>query len=318
MTRAASPRTTRSSRRNSPTRQAVSPRRVLITGADSLVGARVLQRLIEASCEVVGVTRTRASDVLPPGVIRVVADRTSGAWSDWAAGCCAAVHVGSGLGERPSDDSGCQGVGARDTAALIAACQRHGITRVLLVSCIGAAVDAASARQRAAWAAEETLRAAPLATTVLRAAWLAAPGPSLLARLADAVRAGRLVALYGGGHYPVQTVAADDVASAVARCLDDGDTAGRTSDLAGGTGVPFVEVVRRTAEAARQPARTAVVPRRFALPLVTLMQRRPAAVLTRDELLALWAGVTVDPTPGQAAFGPLASGLEPPPEFHRA
>lgn len=311
MTRAASPRTTRSSRRNSRTRQDVPPRRVLITGADSLVGVRVLQRLVEASCEVVAVARTRASKVIPPGVIRVVADRTSGAWSDWVAGCGAAVHVGSGLGERPSDDSGCQGVGTRDTAALIAACQRHGITRVVLVSCLGAAVDAASARQRAAWAAEQALREAPLATTVLRPAWLAAPGSSLVARLSHAVRAGRLVAVFGDGRYPLQTVAAEDVAHAVERCLDDSNTVGRTFDLAGGDGMPFIEMVRRTAAAVRQRARIIVIPRRFALPLVSFSQHRANALLTRDELLALWAGTTVDSAAGQAAFGQLSSGFGP-------
>ncbi len=311
MTRVVSPRTARSPRRTPSTRRNPRPRRVLVTGADSLVGSRVLQRLLAASCEVVAVTQTRAAELLPAGVIRVVAEPTSAAWSDWAIGCCAAVHVGPGLGERPSEDGGGRGVGARDTEALITACQHHGIARVVLVSCFGAAADAASARQRAAWAAEDALRAAPFATTVLRPVWLAAPGPSLLARLADAVRAGRLVALYGGGTYPVQTVAADDVASAVVRCLDDRESIGRTFDLAGDLGVPFVELVRRTAAAARQRARTISIPRRFALPLVTFLQRRPTAMLTRDELLALWAGITADPAAARAAFGPLTSSLEP-------
>ncbi len=318
MTRPAPPRSTRAPRRTSRTRRGAPPRRVLVTGADSLVGARVLQRLLDAGCEVVCVARTRASDALPPGVIRVVADRTSATWGAWAAGCSAAVHVGPGLGERPADDGGCQGVGVSDTAALIAACQRHGPGRVVLVSCLGAAATAASARQRAAWAAEEALRAAPLEITVLRPVWLAAPGLSLPARLADAVRAGRLIALYGGGHHPVQTMAADDVARVVVRCLDDRDTAGQTFDLAAGPAVPFIEVVRCTAAALRQRARTIVVPKRLALPLVAFMQRRPTAMLTRDELLALWAGNTADPAAGQAAFGPLASGLEPTPQPRHA
>lgn len=288
---------------------------MLITGADSLVGARVLQRLLDASCEVVALARTRASETIPPGVIRVVADRTGTAWSDWAAGCSAAVHVGPGLGERPSDDGGCHGVGARDTAALLAACQRHGIARVVLVSCLGAAATAAAARQRAAWAAEEALRGASLASTVLRPAWLAAQGPSLVARLANAARGGRLVALYGGGRYPVQTISADDVASAVVRCLDDVDTVGRAFHLAGTAGVPFIEVVRLIAATTQHRARTIAVPRRLSLPIAALLQRRPSAVLTRDELVALWTGDPVDTAAAQVAFGILASGLDLSPDL---
>jgi len=311
MTRPASPRAPRTPRRTSSTSRHPQPRRVLVTGADSLIGTRVVQGLLAASCEAVAVARTRASEVLPPGVIRVVAERTSAAWGHWAAGCSAAVHVGPGLGERPSDDGGCHGVGARDTAALIAACQRHGIARVVLVSCMGAAATAASARQRAAWAAEQALRTTSLATTVLRPAWLAAPGPALLARLGEAIRAGRLVVLYGGGSYAFQTVAADDVASVVMRCLEDAATVARTFDLAGGPPVPFSDVVRRTAAAAHRRARTIVVPRRLALPLAAFLQRRPTALLTQDELLALWGGTTVDPAAAHTVFGPLASGLAP-------
>lgn len=311
MSRAASPRTPRSPRRTSPSRRRPAPRRVLVTGADSLIGTHVLQRLLAASYEVVGVTHRRTDDHIPPGVIRVVAERASPAWGDWAAGCCAAVHVGPGLGERPSDDGGCRGVGAGDTAALLAACQRQGISRVVLVSCLGAAAHAASARQRAAWAAEQVLRDGPTATTVLRPAWLAAPGPSLLARLVDAVQAGRPIFAYGGGRYPLQTVGAGDVARAVEHCLDDSDTAGHTFDLAGGDGMPFIEMVRRTAAGVRQRSRIIVIPRRFSLPLVSFLQHRSNALLTRDELLALWAGTTVDSAPGQKAFGPLSSGLDP-------
>lgn len=314
MIRSSSPRTARSPRRLARPARGAKPRRVLITGADSLIGARVLQQLLNSSCEVVAVARTRAWEAIPPGVIRVVADRAGAAWSDWAAGCSAAVHVGPGLGERPADDNGCQGVGPRDTATLLAACQRHGMTRVVLVSCLGASTTAASARQRAAWAAEEALRTASLASTILRPAWLAAPGPSLVTRLTDAARSGRLIALYAGGRSPVQTVSAGDVASAVMRCLDDGETVGRTFDLAGNSSVPFIEVVRRVAAAARQRARTISVPRRLALPLAALLQRRANAVLTRDELLALLAGATVDPSSAQEAFGPLASGLDLLPE----
>ncbi len=286
-----------------------------MTGADSLVGARVLRGLLEASMEVVALATFRTDKDIPPGVIRVVANRTGNQWTEWAAGCSAAVHVGPGLGERPADDGGCFGVGPADTNALLAACQRHGIARVLLVSCLGASPAATSARQRAAGAAEEALWAAGLAATVLRPAWLAAPGPSLVARLLHAVRAGRLVALYGGGGFPLQTVAADDVASAVIRCLHDDSTCGCVFELAAEDPVPFVELLRRIAATVQQRLRTLSIPRRLALPVASLLQRRSGTVLTPDEILALWAGRTADAAAARARFGPLSGGLGPPPEF---
>lgn len=314
MTPIASPRPARQPRRTARSTQQAAPRRVLLTGADSLVGARVLQRLLDASCEVVALATSRTDEPIPPGVIRVVTNRNGSKWSDWAAHCRAAVHVGPGLGERPADDGGCFGVGPHDTAALLAACQRHGIARVVLVSCLGASTAAASARQRAAGAAEETLQRAALALTILRPAWLAAPGPSLVARVLQAVRAGRLIALYGGGAHRLQTIAADDVARVVLHCLDDDSTCGRAFDLAAAEAIPFVELVRRIAPAVRKRLRILSVPRRFALPLASLLQRQPTAVLTRDEILALWAGSTGDVGAARAAFGVLSGGLDRLPE----
>lgn len=313
MTGAASPRPARQPRRAARAARpsdVAARRRILLTGADSLVGARVLRGLLEASMEVVALAASRTDEDIPPGVIRVVANRTGTQWTDWAAGCSAAVHVGPGLGERPADDGGCFGVGPADTNALLAACQRHGIPRVVLVSCLGASPAAASARQRAAGAAEETLRAAGLAITVLRPAWLAAPGPSLVARVLHAVRAGRLVALYGGGAFPLQTIAADDVAGAVVRCLHDDSTCGRVFELVAGDPIPFVELARRLAAAAQQRLRTLAIPRRLALPLASLLRRRPGTVMTPDEILALWARNTGDAAAARAHFGALSGGLD--------
>lgn len=310
MTRALANRSPRTPRRASRTSPPRPRRRVLLTGADSLLGERILRFLLEADWEVVAVSSTRTADTLPPGVIRVVAGRASPAWGDWAAGCTAAVHVGRGLGERPAEDHGGGEVNGRDTTALVAACQRHGIGRVVLVSCLGAAAGAPGARQRAAWEAERVLRASPVSWTILRPGWLAATDSCLPARLARAVREGRLIPLYGGGVDPVPTVAVEDVARVAVRCLTTDETVGRALELTAPNPLPFAGLVRRLNAGLRRRSRTIQVPRRLALPLATLLGRRASALLTRDELLALSTAVSADLSLATSLFDTLSAGLD--------
>lgn len=312
MVRQPSSRSPRPSRRTARSPQLPAPQRLLLTGADSLVGTRLLRLLLDSSHEVVAITRQRAEGTIPPGVIRVVAERTSPAWHDWMAGCSAAVHVGPGLGERPADENRCEGVGAADTAALVAACARQGVGRVVLVSCLGAAADAPGSRQRAAWAAEEAIRRSHLAWTILRPAWMADAGPSLPARLGERVRHGRVTVLFGGGDYPLPLVAAADVARIALLCLDDQQTVGRVFDLVSGPMLSLLELIRRIAATVGRPARFLTLPSRWALFLPATVWRRPGRLFARDELLSLWRGATGETSQADAIFGPLVNPLAPP------
>lgn len=117
-----------------------------------------------------------------------------------------------------------------------------GVSRLVLVSGIGADPESASPYIRARGRGELAAREAFPGCVVVRPGAMFGPGDALFAGLADIVRVLPVVPLIGGGRTRVQPVYVEDVAEAIARVLA-GDP-GLTYELAG----PGVYTLRELVE----------------------------------------------------------------------
>lgn len=126
---------------------------------------------------------------------------------------------------------------------LAAACRAAGVRRVVHVSALGAAVDAPSRYLRSKGRGEAVLREAGLALTVLRPSVIFGAHDRLLNLFAQLQRLAPVVPL-AGADARFQPVWVCDVAQAIARCLAQPQTVGRTYELAGPDTMTLAELVQ--------------------------------------------------------------------------
>ena len=108
-----------------------------------------------------------------------------------------------------------------------------GITRLLLVSGIGADPNSSSPYIRARGRGELMVQQAFPGATIVRPGAMFGPGDALFSTLAELARLLPALPLIGRGNTRLQPVFVEDVAEAVANILTDPGTIGRTYELAG-------------------------------------------------------------------------------------
>lgn len=211
--------------------------RVAIAGGHGQIALLLAGRLSQRGDQAVALIRNpaHADDVRTAGAEPAVIDLEQASEEDAAsaiAGCDAVVFAagagpGSGPGRKESMDYG-------GAVLLVAAAQRAGIRRYVIVSAMAADADAPgedtfAVYLRAKGRADDAVRASGLDATVVR------PGG-----LTNDPSTGR-VSL--GGRLPRGQVPRADVAAVLVAVLDTPSTIGRTFDLTGGS-TPIGDAIR--------------------------------------------------------------------------
>jgi NADH dehydrogenase len=248
---------------------------LLVLGATGFVGRGVCERLVERSGAAGGRIRvatrrpTRARHLqLLPTVELAVGDVHDDATLDWMLRDCDAVinlvailHGSEAEFER---------VHVRLPERLADACRRTGVRRVLHISALGAATDAPSRYLRSKARGEAALRAAGLDVTILRPSVIFGERDRFL-NLFALLQTVLPVLPLASASARFQPVWVDDVATAVARCLDDPTTVGTTIECVG----PRVYTLRELVEATGEWSGT----RRPVLPLPAPLGRLQALAM---------------------------------------
>jgi uncharacterized protein YbjT (DUF2867 family) len=285
--------------------------RVLVTGANGLIGSACLARLRRDGHEVVGTARDvgDAQRRFPLAAWRAADfDRltTAAAWQSLLTGIEAVVNTVGVFQQGARDDI--RRVHVEATAALFEACAHAGIRRVIHISAIGADATGPTPFARTKAEAEAHLATLDLDWMILRPALVLAPvaygGTALLRGLA----ACPLVTPVVDGDSRIQIVGIDDVSETVARCVKPGAPARVIWELAHPQRRTLSEIVVAIRDRLGFPSRPVVAVPRSAQRLVTALAdalgwlgwRSPA----RSTAIAqLSAGMSGDPKPWIAATG---------------
>lgn len=243
---------------------------VVVTGATGFVGRRLVPRLLDRGHTVVAVVRTATA--LDPRVRAVVAPLTDiDALASAVAGADAVLHLAATTGKAPAAVH--QAVNRGGTDALVAACRRAGVPRLLFVSSIAAgfADQRGYPYAQAKREAEAVVQASGLRTLIVRPTAIFGAGSAVQRALAG-LAAAPVLPVIGPGTTPLQPVHVDDVADAIADLVGEDHFTGETLDLGGPDAVPVADVLRRLRVAAgrgpgpvlRVPAGLVLVPLRLA------------------------------------------------------
>jgi uncharacterized protein YbjT (DUF2867 family) len=220
--------------------------RVLVTGANGLIGSACLARLRRGGHDVVGTARNidDAQRRFPLAAWRRADfDRltTPAAWQSLLTGIDAVINTVGVFQQGARDDI--RRVHVEATAALFEACAHAGIRRVIHISAIGADAAGPTDFARTKAEAEAHLATLDLDWVVLRPAVVLAPVAHGGTALLRGIAAFPWVTPVVRGASRVQIVGIDDLTETVARALEAGAPARVIWDLAHPQPRPLVEIV---------------------------------------------------------------------------
>ncbi len=222
---------------------------IAITGANSGVGSILLRHLLSASdINVVACVRSaKAAAALPvsPRIsVRAIdyGDRES--LSSALAGTSCVVHLAGILFESPTSTYETANVAA--TQAVVDACKKAGVPRVVLVSVLGADPSSSNRYLSSKGRAERIVAESALSAAIIRTPILLGPGMAATRAVVGAASHSR-VTLLGGGRHSIRPLDVDDLSRAILRCCETSRAGVTLYELVGPEPTAYRDVIRRIA-----------------------------------------------------------------------
>lgn len=212
--------------------------RVAITGGTGFVGRHLAERL-------------------DPRDTVVISRRTGVAIDDVDAlaaaleGCDVVVHA-AGI-NREIGDQTFQRVHVDGTRALVAAAQRAGVSRIVMVSFLRARPNCGSGYHESKWAAEELIRASGIPHTILKASMMYGRGDHMVDHVSRAVKTWPVFGTVGFSERTVRPIPIADFVDVLVAAAE-GRIREKTVAVMGAEELPLGDAVRRIARVAgRRP-----------------------------------------------------------------
>jgi uncharacterized protein YbjT (DUF2867 family) len=236
--------------------------RVLVVGANGLIGSAVAARLVAQGHELVAVTRRRRSgpSILPTTEVAIDVARAvdPADWSPHLRGVDAVVNCAGVLQDSPRDSTA--GVHRDGIAALFRACEHTGVRRVVQLSALGVDRNASTAFSRTKLAGDELLMSRDLDWVILRPSVVIGRGAYGGSALIRGLAALAFLPLVPGTD-AMQIVHLDDLVDAVVFFLRPDAPARHTVEIVGPRRLQLEDVVRLFRKWLRfAPARSFPVP----------------------------------------------------------
>ncbi|HEX7036193.1 MAG TPA: NAD(P)H-binding protein [Pseudomonadales bacterium] len=273
-----------------------------ITGANGHLGTRMLKEQDRGAVRALVRSRHAAEQVSSAAgsdaAVRVVDYRDADGLAAALEGCTGVVHLVGILKETAA--SRYADAHERSCAALADAAARAGVGRIVYLSILGAAPDAANACLASRAAAEQILREGPVPVTVIRVPMVLGEGDyASRALCARARRPWNLVLRPSSLEQPLY---AGDVVAAL-RFAVGRIGASELFELAGPESLPRSELIRRAAAALGRRTRVVPLPLGVGLAGAALLERLSAnPPVTRAMLGVLDHDDCIDPSPGARAL----------------
>ena len=286
-------------------------KKILVLGGTGFVGRHLCQELARRQCRVTVPTRnaSRAQPARPPpGLELVPADvHDEATLARLVPGHDAVVNLVAILHGSPS---GFERVHVELVKKVSRACADAGVARLVHVSALGASKDAPSMYQRSKAAGEAVLQESGLDWTVLRPSVIFGEGDQFLTVFAR-LQAVLPIMPLAGADTLFQPVWVGDVVDAIARCLQQGDTAGRTYELCGPERYSLRELVQLAGRLSGHARPVLSLPTVLGQLQAFLMEMAPGPTLmSRDNLDSMKvSNVASGNLPGLEALGISPSSL---------
>jgi uncharacterized protein YbjT (DUF2867 family) len=212
---------------------------IVVLGGTGFLGTRLVARLIKDGHQVTVLSRDREQHkhllVLPGLTLKNCDVYDEAQLSEHFRGKDVVINLVGILNERGFGGAGFRRAHTELTRCVLLAARSAGVTRLLQVSALKAAVDAPSYYLRSKGEAEQLIRESSftLDWTILKPSVMFGPGDSFLNRFAGLLAAVPLIFPLAKPNARFQPVLVDDVIEALLRCLHGGTSNRQTYELGG-------------------------------------------------------------------------------------
>jgi len=167
------------------------------------------------------------------------------------------------------------------------AARAAGVSTLVHISTPGVSPDSPSAYSRTKAEGEIVLREEFPGATILRPSLVFGPDDDFFNKFASLARFTPVLPLIGGGHTRFQPVFAGDVGAAIAKCVDDPSTRGKTYELGGPAVYTFKEMLEIILRESHRSRLLVPVPFWLATLKSYFLQFLPGTLLTPDQVTFL-------------------------------
>jgi NADH dehydrogenase len=227
---------------------------IVVLGGTGFLGTRLVARLIKDGRRVTVLSRDREQHkhllVLPGLTLENCDVYEEGQLSEYLRGKDVVINLIGILNERGFGGAGFRRAHTELTRGVLQAARSAGVTRLLQVSALKAAVDAPSYYLRSKGEAEQLIRESNFALdwTIFQPSVMFGPGDSFLNRFAGLLAAIPWAFPLAKPNARFQPVLVDDVIEAVIRCLHGGASSRQTYELGGPQVYSLREIVELVAK----------------------------------------------------------------------
>jgi uncharacterized protein YbjT (DUF2867 family) len=290
--------------------------KIAITGGTGLIGGALARELVARGHEVVVIARGSREMHMKhlPRLTLAPADVTDEAALAAAFQGCDAVAHCAGINRELGRQTYAR-VHVEGTAAMVRAARAANVSRIAMVSFLGARPNCGSAYHESKWAAEETVRAAGIPFAILKCGIVYGRGDHLLDHLSRTLRTLPLFATVGRHDRPVAPAAVEDVVRILCAALLDRALDGQTVAVTGPEQLDFSEVVYRVARAIARPVWIVPMPVAFHRTLAWMLERAMRVPLISMAQVRILSEGAVDAPLGA---GELPPELKPARRFNHA
>jgi len=223
--------------------------KIAITGANSGVGSILLRHLVSCGdIQVVACIRSAQAAAALSSSPRISARAVDYGDRDGLAsalsGTSCVVHLAGILFESPASTYETANVAA--TQAVVDACKKAGVSRIVLVSVLGADSSSANRYLSSKGRAEHIVSESGLSAAIIRTPILFGPGMAGARAIVGAASQQR-VTLLGGGRHSIRPLDVDDLSRAIVRCCERSRAGVTLYELVGPEPTAYRDVITRTA-----------------------------------------------------------------------
>jgi uncharacterized protein YbjT (DUF2867 family) len=220
--------------------------RIFITGGTGFVGRNIIQALGDRPLRVLVRDQADGATVTAPNAEVVIGDVTQPeSMRDLMDGCEAVIHLAAIIEEE--GDATFDGVIRGGTINAVREAQRAGVRRFLHMSALGTRNDPRFGYFEAKWQAEKAVEQSGIPWTIFRPSVIFGPGDGFVTTLATLVKTAPVIPVVGAGKSLFQPIAAQEVAAAYVRALEDPSTAGHIYELGGGKTYTYEDLLEAVA-----------------------------------------------------------------------
>lgn len=224
--------------------------KIAITGANSGVGSILLRNLVSCGDDIQVVACVRSAHataglpVSPRISARAIDYGDREGLASALSGTSCVVHLAGILFESPTSTYETANVAA--TQAVVDACKKAGVPRVVLVSVLGADSSSTNRYLRSKGRAEQIVSESGLSAAIIRTPILFGPGMAGARAIVGAASQQR-VTLLGGGRHSIRPLDVDDLSRAILRCCENSRAGVMLYELVGPEPTAYRDVITRTA-----------------------------------------------------------------------